>query len=411
MLMTQTLYYEDSYAREASVTVLAIENIGGRHAVVTDRTVCYPEGGGQSGDRGVLGDSRIVDTRKDDGGRILHVLEDRLSFACGDKVMMRLDWDHRYDYMQQHTAQHLVSGTLYRLLGVGTVSVHFGRNDMSVETDRDNLAEKALYTVEDEVNRIVRLAVPVSTMIVSRAEARNLGLRRPVKVDGDVRIVRIGEYDMIACGGVHVSDTSQLRYIQYIKTEKIRGHVRTFWTAGDRAVASIRKSRRLLDEAGTLLSAPTEEVLSGIALLQRQLSETGFRLRSSLTQLASLRLASAMDKAPRAGNVPVVVLDLSGEPDDALKSMGEAVAGIETAAVCLVQDRDDGTIAWMFALKGPFDATAVYTGIKQTVLPLIEAKGGGKPPLWQGVGRKPEAGRQFLQAAGEAMMEMIDVRS
>lgn len=397
MFTTTPLYYEKPYERTSTATVVEIVKWKGIDAIILDRTVFYPEGGGQPGDRGILGNSQVVDTQSDDRGQLLHIVSGQTAHTVGDTVALHLDWHHRYDYMQQHTAQHLVSGTLHRLLGIGTVSVHLGHDAMSIELDADTINESDIHLVEDEVNAIVRRSVPVTAQVVSQEDSTALGLRRPVKVDGEVRIVRIGEYDTIACGGIHVADSTELISVQFLRSERIRGHVRTFWTAGERSVALVRRNRELVDAVGSRLSVPAEAILQGIATLQEQLADTRYQIRNAVSRSATLLLDRQLQVAEHANGIPLVVFDAAQWTEDEFKILPELVLSVESLALCAIKEREDGKLAWVVALKGMEDGQSVFQAVRQIPLLLIGGKGGGKPPLWQGVGTDPLQKSQFLE--------------
>ena len=409
MFTTTPLYYEKPYGRTSMATVVEIVKWKGNDAIILDRTIFYPEGGGQPGDRGTLGESNVTDTQTDDQGRLLHIVSGQTALAVGDTVAVGLDWHHRYDYMQQHTAQHLLSGTLHRLLGIGTVSVHLGHDDMSIELEADTISESDINLVEDEVNAIVRKSVPVTAQVVSQAESTTLGLRRPVKVDGDVRIVRIGTYDTIACGGIHVADSSELISIQFLRSERIRGHVRTFWTAGERCVAMVRRNREIVDAIGSRLSVPPEAILQGVATLQEQLTDAKHQIRNAVSRSATLLLEQQLQAAGHADGIPLVVFDAAQWTEDEFKVLPELVLSFESLALCAVKKREDGKLAWLVALKGMEDGQSVFQAVRQKPLLLIEGKGGGKPPLWQGVGTDSMQKDQFLDHMVELYREHLHV--
>ncbi len=396
MLTCAPIYHTEPYVRSIHATVVSIESWKGKDALTLDRTIFYPEGGGQPGDRGTLGELRVLDTQTDEEGKILHILDQSNTLVPGAEVALVLDWEHRYDYMQQHSAQHLLSGTLHRMLGVGTVSVHLGAEDMSIEVDVESIDEHDLMRVEDEVNRIVTLSVAVTSRTVSQEASKEIGLRRPVKVDGDVRLISIGDYDTIACGGVHVFHTGELRYVQYVRSERIRGHLRTFWIAGDRSVSSIRRNKSIVDASGTLLSAPAEHIVESIRHMQQQLGDARY-----LQQKASVRIASLLLERELSGTtIPLALFDASGWDEESFRSLPESLLSIDAIALCVVRPREDGKLSWMVALKGIGGEAELFKAIRQEALPAIEGKGGGKPPLWQGVGSDSSGKETFLSIVG-----------
>ena len=396
MQNTIPVYYQDPLLRELSVQILSVSDTEKGVAVVTDQSICYPEGGGQPGDRGWLGECRIIDTQKGPDGTIVHLVEKRSSIVAGDRLSMCLDWGHRYDYMQQHTAQHLISGVFHSLAGIDTVSVHLGHEILTVETACDEISPERLRSVEDRVNEIIRKNIPVTYQVLPLKEALELNLRRPVKVDGLVRLVRIGDFDLIACGGLHVASSSEVVDVILAGTERIRGHVRTQWIAGSRAVELIHRNQCIVHELGELFSAQPQELVEKTQALQRAASDTLYQLRKAQEKLISQRLDQLVIAADRDIGFPLITIDVSQEEPQYMRFLPEAIAAYGHLALCAVQDKPDGTIAWMIVLKGNAALAIDFPQIKAYLFPLIQAKGGGRSPLWQGVGTQASGKKEFL---------------
>lgn len=274
--MSELLYYVDPYLKEVEATVTEIRD----GMVVFDKTIFYPECGGQPGDRGFFGDKRIRDTRKDCDGTPLHVFEGSLP-EVGEKALLKLDWDHRYFYMKEHTAQHLISSMLFSLLGIGTVAVHQGEEILTVETDKSDISDSDMLLVEEEAMKKVFQGLRVWQEEMDREKALSLNMRRSIKVDGDsIKVVFIDGQDAVACGGVHVASTSEIGEICYRGKESIRGRTRTIWSIGERAVEYRRENERAAKGAGKLLSADAkslcrevERIIEENTLLKRELRE------------------------------------------------------------------------------------------------------------------------------------------
>ena len=397
MRETAAVYYQDPQKRELTARVVGTITTEKGLAVITDRTIFYPEGGGQPGDRGSFGTADVIDTYEDSEGRILHLIDSRKCFNEGDEILMNLDWNHRYDYMQQHTAQHLISGILHSHANIGTISVHLGHDTLSIETDSDEILHELLLEVEDRVNEIIRMNVPVTAEELPFEQAQAIGLRRSIKVDGLVRLVRIGDYDLIACGGLHVQNSSDMVQVILVGTERIRGHIRTHWLAGQRAVNKIREHLRIINELGTVLSAQSHELVTKVLDIQTTAADALYHLQKIQTQVVSRDLKSNMDNAPKIMNCPIVTIEVPSENSNYLKLLAEAIIPISDLALCAVQERLDGGLAWMIALKGEIFEKLPFNDIRGKLFPLIVAKGGGKPPLWQGIGMNKAGKQQFLK--------------
>jgi alanyl-tRNA synthetase len=411
MHKTKTHYYIEPYAQTLQATIISLDPYKGRVSAILDQTICYPEGGGQPGDRGTLNSIPIVDTIQDESGQILHILGQEHDFTPGDTVTIRIDWAHRYDYMQQHTAQHLLSGLLYTLLQVGTLSVHLGHDDLSIEIDTPSFSTEDAEMIEDAVNAEIRKNVPVSTFEVTQEDSMKLGLRRPVKVDGNVRIVQIGDADTIACGGVHVRDTSELLYIGFLRTEKIRGRIKTYWVAGKRSIDMMRRNLKIIEEAGTLLSLPAEEIVTGISSLQNQLSDARYQVRQLSSRFTSMKFSQYLKLALKLNGIPLISLDITDWEEEEFKNLPETLLSISEILLCVVRERTDGKLAWMVAVKGFGSESDLFQSIRKDALPLIDGKGGGKPPLWQGVGHLPQGKTRFLDQVMSLFRGYMDVKA
>ena len=291
--MTEPLYYEDHYLRSVCATVTAVED----GAIILDRTIFYPEAGGQPGDRGSFGHYAIKDTQKGKDGEILHIIEKGSSLpSVGDRETLTLDWEHRYFFMKEHTAQHLVSALLFTAAGIGTVAVHHGEDGFTIETDKADIDDDTLFSIEDAANDAVRRCLRVWQDEVEHEEAEALGMRRSIKVSGRVKLVHIDGVDVVGCGGVHVSSTSEIGEIAYVSSEKIRGHVRTFWKCGEKAVGFRRRNASAVHALSVMLSSEPANVVETAERCVHELQQLRHDVKELSEKTASLLLGTARGK-------------------------------------------------------------------------------------------------------------------
>ena len=253
ILTREKLYYNDNHLTTFTATVFECRQEGDRYAVGLDRTAFYPEGGGQPSDRGFIGNVPVLHVAKGKDYPVHYTTE---PLEPGTDVVCKVDWDRRFDYMQQHTGQHLLSSVLMKRGNWATVSVHQGEEYVSIEVDGEEVPDEALYEVERETNRIIYSHLPVKTFWVEEENLSDYPLRRPPKVTGTIRLVQIDGVDCVPCGGVHTSSTSEVGLVIYLGQEKIRGRVRTLWKAGERAFALIRENQSILTGLGVRYSVP-----------------------------------------------------------------------------------------------------------------------------------------------------------
>ena len=349
------LYYKDGYLKEAEAKVAEVRDNG----VILDRTVFYPEGGGQPGDRGSFGDFIIADTVKDEEGNSLHIIEGAKPLV-GYSNTLRLDWEHRLFYMKEHSAQHLVSALLFRH-GIGTVAVHQGERFFTIETDKSDIGNDVLLCAEDEANQAIRENHRIFQREMTHEEAEALGMRRSIKVSGRVKVVFIDDLDAVACGGVHLRSTGEIGEIQYCGSEKIRGHVRTIWKCSSLSVAYRRENKAIVDAVSASLSAEPEMIVSALDRLKEELGSLRHDLKAAEKAVAKLEIKTHMNKEQT-----VVFL-----------------SSVESASFLDAFDENDGITAFIVDGEGRF----MFHGTKDCFDVLkdkFQLRGGGRGMLYRG---------------------------
>jgi alanyl-tRNA synthetase len=389
------LYYQDAYRAQFSAEVLSVEHRDGKSWAILDQTAFYPEGGGQPGDRGRIGEAAVQGTRKE-GDTVLHLLDRSLSpgrFDC------EIDWGYRFDYMQQHTGQHIVSGCLYRNHGISTVAIHLGEEITTIETDRPEIDESVLAAVEEESNELIRKHLPVLTEWRDEEDIPPGELRRTPKKQGTIRIVSIGDFDRVACGGVHTGTTAEVGLIKLVATEVIRGRVRTVWKIGDRAYEDYRLKHRTVSALGTMLSSPPEEVLDRARSLEERLRSAEYQRRElelEITRRRAEELAAASEtsEAEELRLIGEVVEDPHVDFSELMKLLSE-----KKGLVAVIVYHGEKSVQWGIA-----DGAGVGVDgnrLRQELLGPFEAKGGGKAPLWRGMLPRREDAEGFVDRALE----------
>jgi alanyl-tRNA synthetase len=242
--MTDRLYYRDAMLSTFTARVVDVADDGRK--VYLDRTAFYPTSGGQPHDVGTLGDARIVDV-VDEGERVAHVLDHPVDGINGAELRGEIDWTRRYDHMQQHTGQHLLSAVIEDILGLKTVSVHFGpeSSTLDVADDRGNatvLEPSVIAQVENRANDVVSEARPV--VVTFEDAALVTGLRKQSEREGQLRIVTIEGIDRSACGGTHVANSAAIGTVLLRRQERVKQGLRIEFVCGRRAITRARIQRR-----------------------------------------------------------------------------------------------------------------------------------------------------------------------
>ncbi|WP_455381699.1 alanyl-tRNA editing protein [Salinispira pacifica] len=391
--MTEKLFYGDQYTTEFDANVVRVEEADGALSIILDRTFFYPEGGGQPADSGSIGDAAVVDVQKR-GGEILHIVrKGSQRIRAGAVVHARVDWHRRHEYMQQHTGQHIISAALLLVGEHNTVSVHQGEEYTTIEVDSEQVPSADVEAVEELANRIIREHRRVTDEWVSEEEIGSYPLRRPPKVSGRIRLVMIDDFDCVACGGVHARDTSEVGLVKCIGTERIRGRVRTVWKIGERAYADYALKHDVVAALVQEFSAPPAELVPRIRQQLSQLSDArkaaaDLRLRLAEETADRLYREAAATAGSGHGALRVVTHRMEGADKELFRAVAESLAGRESCLFCLA-NVSDGQLQWAVGTGRGSTEHLDFDRVKRELLPHIEGKGGGRPPIWQGAGRDP----------------------
>lgn len=388
--MTDRLYYTDARLDRFTAVVQDISEDGRR--VVLDRTAFYPTSGGQPHDLGTLGGIAITDVI-DDEDRIAHCLAEPVGVPVGSMVVGQVDMARRFDHMQQHTGQHLLSAMLTDEFGWPTVSVHFGDDSNTVDVACEDFDPTTLAAIERRANALI---VQNRRVTVSFEDAaRATGLRKPSDRDGELRIVTIDGVDRSACGGTHVDFTGEIGALLLRRAEKTKGNTRIEFVCGHRAVSRARLDAELLTKAARALSASPHD-LPGLVELQLQRLTEGERERKRLAGELATYQAAAMWTAciPDSDGVRRIVVSASGAVKES-EPLAQQLAALGSCAV-VVTNVDVG---------GVLMATAADTGIDagqrlRTALQAVGGRGGGSPRLAQGAVPDPSQLPIVLEALG-----------
>jgi len=369
-MRTERLYYNDSYVREFRGRVIDSAHAGTR--VYLDRTAFYPTSGGQPFDVGTLGGVAVLDV-VDEEERIAHVLASPLGVV---EVDGSVDWARRYDHMQQHTGQHLLSAVLIELFDITTVSFHMGAVTSTIDIATPALDAKKIERVEARCAEMVAEARPVS--ITYEDSSADLGLRKASARAGTLRIVSIDRLDRSACGGTHVRTTAEIGALLIRKLEKIRGNVRIEFVCGQRAIQHARQDFQTLSEISRLVSVPFEETPALVAAQvdkAKTLEKSCQRLAAELAQREGRELYAAT--APDADGVRRVTQ--RGAIDDAMRARAQAFVAGSRAVFLAVCENPPSVLLAASADSG------VHAGDRvKAAVTAAGGRGGGNQGLAQG---------------------------
>jgi alanyl-tRNA synthetase len=395
MPKTDRLYYTDCYLREFEARVLAAEPDKRGVRILLDQTAFYPESGGQPSDRGTLAGLPVLDV-VDEGDAVAHLLAQKPE---KDTVAGSLDWPRRFDHMQQHTGQHILSAAFERTGHYRTVSFHLGADASSIDLDSDRLGERQLEEAEDLANSIVFEDRAVNISFKPAEEANRMGLRKPTEREGDVRLVEVQDFDLSACGGTHVSRTGAVGLIAVRKFERMKGLTRVEFLCGRRALVASRRDFTLLGASARMFSGAAADLPALIAKQAEELKNvTRLRLKQA-ERLAQLEALELYRNAVERGGVKIIRLVVSPEMLVDAKALAHAVVS-QPGVVALIGEK--GNPAKLFFAQSDGGAHDMGILLKQTVSKL-GGKGGGTRDFAQGGGLDETKLEEALALAGSLL--------
>jgi len=368
-------YERDPTLRSLDTEVLACGDDGRPYALLAD-TILYPEGGGQPADRGRLGRAQVLDVQKRDG-EVRHYLD---APVPAGPARLDLDWQRRWDHMQQHTGQHLLTAVADTRFGWATLAFHLGAEVSDIELDVPGLSPRDLEALEEAVAAEIRAARPVRARRVDPGAVAGLGVRSrglPEGFTGDVRLVEIEGVDLNTCGGTHLASTAELEALKLLGTESLRGGTRLCFVAGGRLRRRLEAHERRNGALRGLLGAPDEALAGTLEGKLDQLRQAERRAKGLEEELAGLVVESL---AAREG----LLAEHHFEGRDAgfLQKAARRLMEAAPAKSVLLTATAGGQ--HFFVLAAGSASTLDVAGLGRQVADLLEGRGGGSAGFFQG---------------------------
>ncbi|MBS4204460.1 alanyl-tRNA editing protein [Bacillus sp. FJAT-49754] len=387
-MLKERLYYMDPYCKTFTTRVVKeSQDHMGNWNVVLETTAFYPTGGGQPHDMGLLNGIQVTNVEEIDG-EIYHTVAERLD-PTGE-VEGVIDWGRRFDHMQQHAGQHILTAAFVELFGVPTVSFHLGKELCSIDIDVEYVSAEQLEAAESLANEIILRNLPIETKWVTETELDQYSLRKNVSVTDEIRLVIIPEYDYNGCGGTHPSSTGQVSAIKILSTEKQKRKVRVYFACGGRVLQQLQRKNYFLAEASQQLSAPEDSVNTAIT----KLLETNRTLEKALDEAREALLSFEAKDLLLNKERGIVKAVFKGRTVKELQKLARLlVAEADDVIVLLVAETEDRL--QFVAARG----AAVEMSMKQvsaSALLAINGKGGGNDAFVQGGGERTMAGEELM---------------
>ena len=305
-MKTKRLYYSDSYTTRFKANIIERVKANGRHAVILDQTYFYPTSGGQPHDTGRLNDTAVTNvTIREADGAILHWLgQGEIWF---DAVVGEIDWTRRFDHMQQHTGQHILSQAFLQTAEAETIGFHLSDNSVTIDLNNLDLQPEQIEQAEFLANQVIWQNRRIKVRWATAEQAQKLPLRKiPPAREGKLRLIEIDKFDLTACGGTHTAATGSVGQIKILKLERRRDKLRVAFACGQRALQDYRLKNSIVNNLTAQLTTGAPELPATITKMQAEAKENRRLLKRQQTVLLKIQAQALRDTAVKHGRVTLV---------------------------------------------------------------------------------------------------------
>lgn len=403
--MTKRLYYQDSYLKEFKAKVLKKIKIDNQPAVVLDETAFYPTSGGQPYDKGVIQDVPVVEV-VEEGDEIIHILKEELKDKINSEVVGKIDWKRRFDHMQQHLGQHILSGALMEIWGAETVSFHLGEEVCTLDIAKEKLSEEETKKAEECANEIIFDNRPVKCYFVEgEEELKRLNLRKVPEKMGKIRIIEVEDFDLSACGGTHCRATGEVGMIKITKWEKRGEKIRLEFICGRRAWKDYFWKNEVIKNISNKLTIKDSELGEAIDRMLEERKGIGKELKENKEKLQEYDAKRLIDESSLKDN-RIKIINKVFEEDNfqEVRELVQKIINLDESVVVLFGIKSEGAkilFACSRALKYDMNRLIGEAG------KFIEGRGGGAPNFAQAGGKRAEGIEDALNFALEHFQEFI----
>jgi alanyl-tRNA synthetase len=388
--MTKRLYYADSYLKEFTSTVLDQRPVDRGFAVILDQTAFYPDSGGQPHDTGTLDAAHVVNVMENDAGAVLHVLDREV---LNSQISGRIDWARRFDHMQQHTGQHILSQAFLSVAKARTLSFHMGLEISTIDIELAQPSSSQMEEAQALATGVVFEDRPVHVLTADKDSLHSLGVRKESQREGEIRVIDVEGFDRSPCGGTHVRRTGEIGMVFISGFERYKGGTRVEFVAGRRALKTLQKDHELLKKLGRLHSAAPENLpeLTGRLLQDRMaLSRENEDLKD---QLLEAEAGELLQNAAGAENLIVVRKIYTGRSLEILKTLARKLTARQDA-LAILGSADTGQLV----VARSTNVSGNCNDAIKKIAAEMGGKGGGKPELAQAGGLPADSLDPWMRA-------------
>lgn len=390
--MENKLYYRDAYLKNFSAELIEQkEDEAGRRYVTLSQTAFYPTGGGQPSDFGLLNGIEVVDV-EEVGGEIRHYIKEELKE--GNRIEGSIDWERRFDHMQQHAGQHILSAAFEELYGYKTVSFHLGKDTLTIDLDTETLNADEAAKVEELANQVILDNRPIITKWVDEEELKQYRLRKELSVSNNIRLVIIPDFDYNGCGGTHPNSTAEVGSLKILGWERQKKLVRVEFVCGQRVLDMLGQKHEVIKELTALLNAPEQDMGAAVNRLLGQKKVLEKTIEEMNDQLLTFEVSEIIE----SGKNKISSRVFQDRSIQELQKLARLLVSNAEDRIFLLAAENGDKLQFVFA-KGK-NAEGNLKEWSKHALSIIDGKGGGSDTLVQG-GGKLISGKEFIRMVAE----------
>lgn len=392
--MTKKLYLENPYLLSCSSDVIGQTQVDGRPGIILDQTVFYPASGGQPHDTGTINDVIVIDVIEDDNKQIVHLLEKPINAPEADAT---INWERRFDHMQQHTGQHILSQAFVKTCNADTLSFHLGENSATIDLNQSGLTIETITTVEQLANRIIFENREVIGHVVGKSELKQFPVRGVPSVEENIRILEIKDYDYSPCGGTHCAGTGEIGIVKISRYENYKGGTRIHFLCGVRALKEFQKKTELLKKLSKDMSCAETDLPQSIAKMKDDLKALTGERDDLVKRLLNYEADALYSEGKSQKKIHLIKGVFKDRHHREVKLLAKKILERYSDTVILFGIKSAGKAQLLFQRS---DGLTFNMGeLMETACSVINGRGGGRPQQAQGGGSDVGKLEDALQGA------------
>ncbi|OAS86798.1 alanyl-tRNA editing protein [Metabacillus litoralis] len=394
------VYYQEPYKQTITTKlVLQAQDEIGRFYVVLEETIFYPTGGGQPHDTGTINGVHVYEVEEIDG-EIRHYVEQPIEIH--NKIVGEIDWDRRFDHMQQHSGQHILSAAFEEVYGYKTVSFHLGKELCTIDLEIKNLNEEEANRTEALANKIILENRSIETKWITEAELSHYSLRKELSVSENIRLVIIPNFDYNGCGGTHPNSTGQVSVIKILNWEKHKNYIRLYFVCGNRVLKQLHEKQSVIQRLTSILNSPQGQMKDAANRLIQQSKDLEKTVVELKTELLQYEARSHIANIQIIQDQKVVQAIFKNRLISELQQLARSITSLTNDVLVLLISENEDKLQLVCSKSKEVNGN--MNQLLKGVLPVINGRGGGNDSFAQGGGERTISAEQLMRELMEKSM-------